>query len=98
MTARGRFWDVTLGVLGLLCLPQLCNLHDEDVEREVEARCPGCVLRSWGVGEGDGDNVYVHMKVRCRSEGGFVDRKWVWLFQRHSRNWRPSDITTCGSL
>lgn len=81
---------MTLGVLGLLCLPQLCNLHDEDVEREVEARCPGCVLRSWGVGEGDGGHAYVQLELTC--DEGRKTRKREWLFHRVEGAWNRWEV------
>lgn len=72
--------------LGLLAMFATGCLVGEDVRQAVEEHCPGCELRDWRVGEGDGDHAYVHLKLECGGDDELRER--VWLFQRRGWDWR----------
>ena len=74
-----------LGLVLLLVVIQQCNLDDEDVEREVAARCPGCEVRDWNVGEGDGEHAEVYLDLVC--DEGRGTRRPVWVFQLREEGW-----------
>jgi hypothetical protein len=52
---------------------------DERVRSEFVARYPGYSVNSIGVGEGDGDNAYFH--IRYRKPGDNRTFEQVWLYQ-----------------
>ena len=53
---------------------------------EFQRTYPGCTLDSSGPGEGDSDNVYMHLQYRCA--GDTSPRKAVWLVQRVDGEWK----------
>ena len=52
----------------------------EDVRATFLAENPGATVESAGPGEGDGNNVYFH--IRYRLPGDSTLREQVWLYQK----------------
>jgi TonB family protein len=71
----------------LLCVAlSACSQPDlERVEADFERLNPGCRVESVRPGEGDSDNVHLHIRYRCSS--GRLE-KVEWLYQRVDGEWR----------
>ena len=64
-----------------------CGLHAPDpgqMAREAQARHPGCAVIDAGPGEGDGDNVYMMIDLRC---AGGTTQRFSTLYQRTGDRW-----------
>ncbi|HEV7269179.1 hypothetical protein [Pseudoxanthomonas sp.] len=74
-------------ILCLLPCLAACGAHTpgaDKMEREAQARHPGCVLVDAGPGEGDSDAVYMILDMRC---AGDAMRRFEALYKRSGDRW-----------
>jgi hypothetical protein len=56
------------------------------IRSDFEKSHPSCRVSSVAPGEGDSDNVYVHLKYSCGDPTD--EREEVWLYQRQGKVWK----------
>lgn len=73
-----------------------CGPQDAEVRAEVERALPGCTLKAWWVGEGDGAWAETTLELRCdgrmtRCQVALesTDRGWVFSESMPIKSCRP---------